>query len=1062
MSQRDFDSAAVLAGLKNFQRDTVEHVTRRFYGPDPVRRFLVADETGLGKSLVARGVIARSIEHLQKDDTVDRIDVVYVCSNADLAQQNISRLDVTGDPHLSFASRLTMLAKHSRRLSLGGGRFTKPVNLVSFTPGTSFEMGWQTGKAEERAMLFLLLEPLSDLTGYRRRAATNLLRGQVSHHDRFAAVISQLRRELGGDIDPQVAAGFDQAVRSRGLLQTFEGIIDEMGRRQSVPDGLREPVRLLTGAMRSELARVSVRILEPDLIILDEFQRFRHLLDESCEAGQLAHHLFDYGEAKVLLLSATPYKPFTYAEESGDDHHRDFLQTLKFLANGTGHVDADEVAASLGAFRRAAVTGQSVAEIASHVRDRLLKVMCRTERPRAEGGGMLAEHLDTAAPLDEDDLVGYVALRRLAHAVEGQVSVEYWKSAPYFVNFCDGYQLAEHLRRDLRDPQKRMELLPLLRATQQLDPDYVRTYAKIDYGNARLRRLAADTIDNGWWKLLWIPPSLPYLAPAGPYAEPFAQGVTKRLIFSSWTATPTAVASLISYEADRRITEGTRLTENTAEARRSVAGRLIYRLDPSGRPQAMTTLALFWPMPGLAALADPLRHARREGAPVDASAAEELVAGELAAHLPAGDTSRAAASDAWYWAAALRRPRSLPAPLTAGDPAARETVLRGMSGQSEPAEDDAEDSSGLTAHVDAALRAIAGDTDPALPPPDLAITVARIGMHAPGNIAWRALGRLVHGQSAVTDGGHWHAAAVLAGGLRTMFRRIETTLLLDRLCQEQAYWRAVLRYSAWGNLQAVLDEYLHHLALAEGVSQFDDARLAKFAQTAAGAIALRPSRYEAFNPLAPNQPIAFPSRFALRYGGRRQNEETSRQPEIRSAFNSPFWPFVLATTSVGQEGIDFHWWSHALLHWNTPANPVDFEQREGRVDRFAGHAVRRNIAHRHGREILAAAGPNPWQAAYDIAVDETDNYGEFAPQWVYPGPARIERHIAPYPLSVDLTRLSRVKEDLALYRLTFGQPRQEDMLDLLRHRGVAGRPDRIKVLGLNLAPPGSGSGPGMG
>ena len=196
---------------------------------------------------------------------------------------------------------------------------------------------------------------------------------------------------------------------------------------------------------------------------------------------------------------------------------------------------------------------------------------------------MLAEHLDTAEPLEDDDLVGYVALRRLARAVEGQVSAEYWKSAPYFVNFCDGYQLAEHLRRDLKDPQKRADLLPLLRAAQKLDPDALCTYRPVDYGNVRLRRLAASTIDAGWWKLLWIPPSLPYLTPGGPYAEAFAAHVTKRLIFSSWTATPTAVASLLSYEAERHITEGTRLTENTAEARRSIAGRLTYRLDNSGR-----------------------------------------------------------------------------------------------------------------------------------------------------------------------------------------------------------------------------------------------------------------------------------------------------------------------------------------------------------------------------------------------------------------------------------------------------------------------------------------------
>jgi len=29
-----------------------------------------------------------------------------------------------------------------------------------------------------------------------------------------------------------------------------------------------------------------------------------------------------------------------------------------------------------------------------------------------------------------------------------------------------------------------------------------------------------------------------------------------------------------------------------------------------------------------------------------------------------------------------------------------------------------------------------------------------------------------------------------------------------------------------------------------------------------------------------------------------------------------------------------------------------------------------------------------------------------------------------------------LKDDLALYRLAFGQPRQEDLLDFLKHRGV--------------------------
>ena len=56
----------VMQGLKEFQRSTVDYVFKRLYtGPDPIHRFLVADEVGLGKTLVARGVIAKAIDHLR-------------------------------------------------------------------------------------------------------------------------------------------------------------------------------------------------------------------------------------------------------------------------------------------------------------------------------------------------------------------------------------------------------------------------------------------------------------------------------------------------------------------------------------------------------------------------------------------------------------------------------------------------------------------------------------------------------------------------------------------------------------------------------------------------------------------------------------------------------------------------------------------------------------------------------------------------------------------------------------------------------------------------------------
>lgn len=48
---------------------------------------------------------------------------------------------------------------------------------------------------------------------------------------------------------------------------------------------------------------------------------------------------------------------------------------------------------------------------------------------------------------------------------------------------------------------------------------------------------------------------------------------------------------------------------------------------------------------------------------------------------------------------------------------------------------------------------------------------------------------------------------------------------------------------------------------------------------------------------------------------------------------------------------------------------------------------------------------------------------------------------------------SRLKHDLASYRLTFGEPRQEDMLELLRRSGVADHPDEIDRMRLDLTTP---------
>ena len=151
---------------------------------------------------------------------------------------------------------------------------------------------------------------------------------------------------------------------------------------------------------------------------------------------------------------------------------------------------------------------------------------------------------------------------------------------------------------------------------------------------------------------------------------------------------------------------------------------------------------------------------------------------------------------------------------------------------------------------------------------------------------------------------------------------------------------------------------------------------------------------------------------------------------------------MLVSTAVGQEGLDFHPYCHIVVHWNLPTNPVDLEQCEGRVHRC--HAIRKNVARRHGAAALSDGGPDPWSSAFTRAVDDRqESDSELVPFWIYPDDdgAAVERHILALPLSRELDRLDALRNALAIYRLAFGQARQEDVIDhLLRRLGPTARP----------------------
>ena len=1012
MSSVDVD--AVMGGLKKFQRAAVDHVIHQFYGPGcdtRSGRFLIADETGLGKSIVAKGVIAKAIEHLEQDDSIDRIDVVYVCSNADLARQNLRRLNVTGEDHIGMATRLTLMARESGRLQQASEDGGKKVNLVSFTPGTSFsEGGWRQGSAEERAMLTLILDHLVNATDAERLATRLLFHGTVKTARRFDEhYVEPLAADLDGKLDARSGGACHEGSTGTGQLERFVELRDQLNGRHEKPDVVWNKISTLIADLRQTLAKASVEALEPDLIILDEFQRFRHLLDPNGgDAADLAHALFDHGNAKVLLLSATPYKPFTNHTDTGEDHATDFLATIRFLS-GEDPAAETAVRGSLSNYRQALVLGQDAQAAAKEASRNLIPYMTRSERPPISTSEDLVQvrHMDTATPT-ENDIREWSMLHRLGTELDAPIDLEYWKSVPYFVNFMDGYKPGERLKSRLDDG----DMPASLESTRSLSRTDIESFAAVDLGNGHLRALAAETVGSGWWRLLWLPPTMPYLTPGPVFSQFKNHEVTKRVIFSAWSAVPTAVASLLSYEADRCVAgDKTLLKENTPEGRKAVGARLNYRLGPDKRPAAMSTLALFWPHPGLAALGDQLAAARAAEDCVDA---REFVAG-IDEKLPNGEETGSA------WEAYFAAPGMVPPTLEH----ASERLLLG---------DGAAD--GASQHVSLARAAARGGAvSGAKTHPDLAGLVA----FGPGNIALRSLHTVAGPDS--TPEGLWRAALELARGLRTLFNRTETVALLETLYGDgRPYWRWVLDYCADGNLRAVLDEYLFQLRSELGGESLDDAGLLSVAQSAADVLGLHPARYLAKDNSPERGDIPFNARFAVRYGGKAQSDADEksgvRQGEVRAAFNSPFTPFVLASTSVGQEGIDFHWWSHSVLHWNLPSNPVDFEQREGRVNRFAGHVVRKNVASEHWPDVLKSGDQSPWNAAFRAAEAQQNGLGEFSPWWVFPGAARIDRVLTSYPFSRDAAKYERLRHDLTLYRLTLGQPRQEDMVELLAKRGT--------------------------
>lgn len=1085
------DPQVHLDHLKDFQRRTVDYVFKRLYQDQPAaQRFLVADEVGLGKTMVAKGVIAKAIEHLSARG-VERIDVVYICSNAAIAAQNLSRLNILPRdpktrkaPQTSFATRLTLLPLHVGALD------NNRVNFISFTPGTTFSLKSREGVMRERALLYFILR---EVEGVHRGGLKKLLQGPRCGKGSWRRERRMLTHDGTLKPDPKLVQKMRESVcQDRSLLGELLESAAFWRTRDDGKDagGWRHENRRLSlvSRLRQRLSEVCLEALNPNLIILDEFQRFKDLLSEN-DTAALATRFFNHpGQPRVLLLSATPYKMYTVAGEVADDHYKDLLQTLSFLH----HQRVEPVQAIQTALRRYrdALT-RAVREVAAdsptrsqaesalleardQVQELLLRVMVRTERTAsaAHRDAMVQEH-QLPAPVQTTDLLQACAIDRLAQAAGARDVIEYWKSAPYLLNFMKSYQLKKRLNQYV--PGAKQEQGPasdaLCAAVEEahphmLDLDSLDTYQDIDPANARLRVLLGQLFGDELWRLLWLPPSLSYLEPSPAYAR--AQRASKALVFSSWNVVPDAIAAVSSYLAERAMVS----THTPPQSYRNLTTdrRGLLRFSVSGERYAgMGALLLQYPSPTLAALSDPLALARQAGAPLSPAQAEATVAARIQASIDAlgivPDQRHSHHDARWYWVAvALLDARQHPDALRF----VRDKGDRGFSAIAKHAAGHEHDATGFE-KVIARFAEHAQDPGPmGLPPTDLAEVLARVALGAPGVCALRALHRQVP-NAELSHPDLLLGAARVGESARTLFNLPETMGLLGAFERHRAsedtegdddYWRRCVDHGIEGNLQAVLDEQAHVLRESLGLAGSDRAQnevLDGIAAELSAALSVRTASLYAEDLqttqdaqgqrwlVRKQDAFAFRTRFGLRLGDLKdQDKQVQRLDVVRKAFNSPFRPFLLASTSVGQEGLDFHTWCHVLYHWNLPGNPVDMEQREGRVHRYKGLAVRRNIARAYGDGVLQGRWPgtgDPWTWMFEQALmqrrQQAPELNDLVPFWLYHAvpdgdPARIERRIPLIPLSREAERYQDLKRSLVFYRLAFGQPRQEDLVHWLR------------------------------
>lgn len=994
--------------LEIFQQKTVAAAIQALTDPSTSRRFLIADEVGLGKTIAARA-IAKELAERQTGP----FNVLYFCPNLEIASQNLTKLLALDKDWARPEDRLSLVA--SKDLS----KSTK-FRIFSYTPDTSipgWKGGMRTGREAERQLIASLTNAVAPRLWRRLRTLEH--KRKVN----WKATHSSELRGYWPENLPEAPVGlrrpFEQALRAVFGLRNKpleSGLRAWLIKHQ---DGAEYIIRARSAL---SLAALTIERTRPHLLILDEFHRYADLIRPDLQAGGselalerkrvtrlLIDALFDEngnGPA-VLLLSATPYR--LMRADGGalpGSRYEHLIQLVEFLyGHGGGeqgsrarqaivkHHESLEIRAERDEALSSAVAAKYGLEAI------LRPVIARTERATSIKGELF-DRRRHAAPIAADDLEIFQhfarAVDRHAPDLRGWV-LPLWASVPYPAETLFDYKVGNALKHDLprlisSDTPSRKAAHPQLRAMVTAD-------------GANSPPVRQDVLS-----FPWLPPTRPWWELGGRWSSVHSAGqpTGKALLFSRYIATPKAVSALLSADVDR--------SSSRKQGGKSKFSAQAYLRFDAGTPGPL--LAMFLPWPKLSAV--PIFVGDGSESSSKARKLTRQSFREWLVDQGAVSMVRSKRPPRKVWKIAFEVETALGGAALIKNSFRTVATLKGVESltatpvavQLTPAEADL-----LSDWLFSTPGAIIGRSLFRHEPEVLSEPKAFVRAF---RFTWTKL-RLYLGQ-------RYFAGVILRG---------------KKGRQDGGYPEALRQALVDGGFEAVLDEHLAVMALVGDQTTLDYLEAGIIARP--GQVRFRKGKNK--RPGHSRVHAAMPFAGASGRGGNKSEE--IRSDGIRKAFNSPFWPHVLTTTSVGQEGLDFHIWCDRVVHWDLPRDPVDFEQREGRVDRYASLSVRRALAEDFAVPPFLSSGVSPFKQIFESAR-AAPRTALGLERWWSPTTHKPRSFTFEAQLSSSAIRFDRLRDDLMRYRLALGQPEPSLFEQFVQHFEL-GR-DEVRDLALNLSP----------